>query len=180
MITIFEDPSALNFEPISLTRPVFDIRYGSFTLYERLKELCNNKITAFYVRDSLKELAKKKHSNSLLSYEEASNKVWLNGSAIWTKDLIDRVTSSKKSVFVTEGRIVGLNRKCIHILGCLLDSENNISTVYETVLGHIDMNLRKIIEMDDSFFNSITSLKHSHDNLGSIPFDLRLAVKESV
>ena len=61
-----------------------------------------------------------------------------------------------------------------------LDSENNISTVYETVLGHIDMNLRKIIEMDDSFFNSITSLKHSHDNFGSIPFDLRLEVKESV
>ena len=77
-------------------------------------------------------------------------------------------------------RIVGLNRKCIHILGCLLDSENNICTVYETVLGHIDMNLRKIIEMDDSFFQSISSLKHSHDNLGSIPFDLRLAVKESV
>jgi acyl-CoA thioester hydrolase len=77
-------------------------------------------------------------------------------------------------------RIVGLNRKCIHILGCLLDSDNNISTVYETVLGHIDMNLRKIIEMDDSFFNSITSLKHSHDNLGNIPFDLRLVVKESV
>ena len=77
-------------------------------------------------------------------------------------------------------RIVGLNRKCIHILGCLLDSENNICTVYETVLGHIDMNLRKIIEMDDSFFKSITSLKHTHDNLGSVPFDLRLAVKESV
>ena len=77
-------------------------------------------------------------------------------------------------------RIVGLNRKCIHILGCLLDSKNNISTVYETVLGHIDMNLRKISEMDDSFFKSITSLKHSHDNLGNIPFDLRLVVKESV
>ena len=77
-------------------------------------------------------------------------------------------------------RIVGLNRKCIHILGCLLDSENNISTIYETVLGHIDMNLRKIIEMDDLFFKSITSLKYSHDNLGKIPFDLRLAVKESV
>ena len=48
MITIFEDSNALNFEPISLTRPVFDIRYGSMTLYERLKELSNNKITAFY------------------------------------------------------------------------------------------------------------------------------------
>ena len=77
-------------------------------------------------------------------------------------------------------RIVGLNKKCIHILGCLLDSENNISTVYETVLGHIDMNLRKIIEMDNSFFNSITSLKNCHDNLGRIPFNLRLSVKESV
>ena len=91
MITIFEDSTALNFEPISLTRPVFDIRYGSFTLYERLRALCNNKITAFYVRDSLKELAKKKHLNSLLSYEETSNQVWLNGRVIWTKDLIDKL-----------------------------------------------------------------------------------------
>jgi len=109
MITIFEDSAALNFEPISLTRPVFDIRYGSFTLNERLKELCNNKVTAFYVRDSLKELVKKQHSNSLLSYEETSNQVWLNGKAIWTKDLIDRVISSKKSVFIAEGNLVALN-----------------------------------------------------------------------
>ena len=77
-------------------------------------------------------------------------------------------------------RVIGLNKKCIHILGCLLDSENNISTVYETVLGHVDMRLRKIVDMDDSFFDSITSLKHSHDNHGIIPFDLRLAVKESI
>jgi len=109
MITIFEDSAALNFEPISLTRPVFDIRYGSFTLNERLKELCNNKVTAFYVRDSLKELVKKQHSNSLLSYEETSNQVWLNGKAIWTKDLIDRVIGSKKSVFIAEGNLVALN-----------------------------------------------------------------------
>ena len=77
-------------------------------------------------------------------------------------------------------RIVGLNKKCIHILGCLLDLNNNISTVYETVLGHIDMNLRKMVEMDDPFFNSIKNLKHHHDNYGNLPFDLRLAVKESV
>ena len=77
-------------------------------------------------------------------------------------------------------RIVGLNKKCIHILGCLLDSNNNISTVYETVLGHIDMNLRKMVEMNDPFFNSIKNLKHHHDNYGNLPFDLRLAVKESV
>ena len=109
MITIFEDSTALNFEPISLTRPVFDIRYGSLTLYERLKELCNNKITAFYVRDSLKEFVQRKHLNSLLSYEETSNQVWLNGRVIWTKDLIDRITSSKKSVFVTEDNLVALN-----------------------------------------------------------------------
>jgi len=109
MITIFEDSTALNFEPISLTRPVFDIRYGSFTLYERLKGLCKNKITAFYVRDSLKELVKKQHSNSLLSYEETSNQVWLNGKAIWTKDLIDRVIGSKESVFTAEGNLVALN-----------------------------------------------------------------------
>ena len=77
-------------------------------------------------------------------------------------------------------RVVGLNKKCIHILGCLLDSENNISTAYETVLGHVDMRLRKIVDMDDSFFDSITFLKDSHDNHGIIPFDLRLAVKESI
>ena len=109
MITIFEDSAALNFEPISLTRPVFDIRYGSFTIYERLKKLCNNKVTAFYVRDSLKEFVKKQHSNSLLSYKETSNQVWLNGKAIWTKDLIDRVIGSKKSVFTAEGNLVALN-----------------------------------------------------------------------
>jgi len=156
MITIFEDSNALNFEPISLTRPVFDIRYGSLTLYERLKELSNNKITAFYVRDSLKELAKKKYLNSLSSYEEASNKVWLNGSAIWTKDLIDKVTSSKKSVFVTEGNLVGLN--LLNDDSAIIDliKDFSIEKIPEGVMVH-DLKVEKINYLWD-ILNNIKSI----------------------
>ena len=156
MITIFEDSNALNFEPISLTRPVFDIRYGSLTLYERLKELSNNKITAFYVRDSLKELAKKKHLNSLLSYEEASNKVWLNGSVVWTKDLIDKVISSKKSVFVTEGNLVGLNSLNDNSVIIDLIKDFSIEKIPEGVMVH-DLKVEKINYLWD-ILNNIKSI----------------------
>ena len=113
------------------------------TLYERLKELSKYKITAFYVRDSLKELAKKKHLNSLLSYEDASNKVWLNGSVVWTKDLIDKVISSKNSVFVTEGNLAGLNSLNDKSVIIDLIKDFSIEKIPEGVMVH-DLKVEKI------------------------------------
>ena len=41
---LFEDSHALNFEPISLTRPVFDIRYGEYNLLNRTEKFLPRKL----------------------------------------------------------------------------------------------------------------------------------------
>ena len=49
-IYVYEDQQALKFEPLSLTRPVFDIRIGSETFLDRIKYLFPKNIYLFYFK----------------------------------------------------------------------------------------------------------------------------------
>ena len=60
-IIIYEDYYAENFEPISLTRPIFDIRYGENTLLDRIKKICPNDNLGLWVRDDLCDLVQETH-----------------------------------------------------------------------------------------------------------------------
>ena len=60
-VYVYEDQLALNFEPLSLTRPVFDIRIGSETFLDRIKYLFPDSNIALIVRDKLADVAKQKH-----------------------------------------------------------------------------------------------------------------------
>jgi len=55
-INIFDDHSAMNFEPISLTRPVFGIRYGAGTLLDRIQRMCSEDSLTLWTRELIDEL----------------------------------------------------------------------------------------------------------------------------
>ena len=52
-VIVFEGHRALDLEPISLTRAVFDIRCGANTFIERIKKLNLIEVSALMVRDEL-------------------------------------------------------------------------------------------------------------------------------
>ena len=60
-IYVYEDQQALKFEPLSLTRPVFDIRIGSETFLDRIKYLFPKSKIALFVRDDLADITKQKY-----------------------------------------------------------------------------------------------------------------------
>ena len=76
MITVFEDNKALNLEPICLTRAVFDIRFGSETIFQRINRLSNNKVSSFYVRDSIRGITQNRYPIAEFDYNSSSNNVW--------------------------------------------------------------------------------------------------------
>ncbi len=60
-VCLFEDPQVDQFEPMTLTRPVFDLRCGVNTLGQRLVESFRAPLAALFVRDSIAEVSRELH-----------------------------------------------------------------------------------------------------------------------
>tara|TARA_Y100000590_G_C15666316_1_gene994571 strand:- start:838 stop:1344 length:507 start_codon:yes stop_codon:yes gene_type:complete len=75
-------------------------------------------------------------------------------------------------------RLFNVNEKLFHMIGALFDKEGNLSAMYETVEGHIDMSLRKITPMKKSFLTNLFDIKQTHDALGQIPYEIRLKIRD--
>ena len=62
-LIIFEDRNVLNLEPITLSRPVFDIRFGKETLLSRFKKINHQNHISLWVRSELKYLTRERFSS---------------------------------------------------------------------------------------------------------------------
>jgi hypothetical protein len=58
-VIIFEDAAVANLEPLSLTRPVFDLRCGAGTLLQRQLAYCGQQEVSVIVRPALAELCRR-------------------------------------------------------------------------------------------------------------------------
>ena len=52
-------------------------------------------------------------------------------------------------------RIHDFNEKVIHIVGVLLDSQDRLSAISETLVVHVDMHSRKASNMPDQLLESV-------------------------
>jgi hypothetical protein len=68
----------------------------------------------------------------------------------------------------------------MHILGGLFNKENELCAIFETILGHIDMNQRKTVNFSDTRLKSLLELKNNHAERLTVPFDIRLKIKDLV
>ena len=109
MITVFEDNKALNLEPICLTRAVFDIRFGSETIFQRINRLSNNKVSSFYVRDSIRGITQDRYPIAEFDYNSSSNNIWLNASVVWNSNDIEKIMYSEESIFISDNELIGFN-----------------------------------------------------------------------
>ena len=64
------------------------------------------------------------------------------------------------------------------MIGALFDKDDVICATYETVEGHIDMSERRMAPMDPKKLEKVFTIKKSHDAKGSIPYDVRLKIKD--
>ena len=80
-----------------------------------------------------------------------------------------------ESVFIRY-RLHKVNKKLIHLVAVMVNEQDQLCAIYETVLGHIDMKLRKTSEMKESFFDNLSVRVKQHTRF-DIDISLRLNIK---
>ena len=99
-INIFDDHSAMNFEPISLTRPVFGIRYGAGTLLDRIQRMCSEDSLTLWTRQELRDLTNELYPPFNVNQKPTKDSIWLNGRVIWTRELIEELKNTPSTLFI--------------------------------------------------------------------------------
>jgi len=71
-----------------------------------------------------------------------------------------------------------VNKKLMHFVGILQNKDSEIAAIFETVLGHIDLNKRKIVDFPDDKFQHILNVCSEQNRITEIPFEIKLNIKD--
>ncbi|MFH1852634.1 MAG: putative sugar nucleotidyl transferase [Candidatus Neomarinimicrobiota bacterium] len=83
IIYIFEDRFAVDFEPLTQTRPAFDLRCGAFTFLERLRKMVPDGEIRLVVRLLLVDTVAETHPDFSVNPAVAEDGLWLLGNVYW-------------------------------------------------------------------------------------------------
>ena len=70
------------------------------------------------------------------------------------------------------------NEKMLHFLGILLNENNELAAIFETVLGHINLNKRKMVAFSDDRLKNILEYKERTKLDQDLPFELKLKIRD--
>ena len=70
------------------------------------------------------------------------------------------------------------NEKMLHFVGILLNENNELAAIFETVLGHINLNERKMVPFSDDRLKNILEYKERTKLDQDLPFELKLKIRE--
>ena len=70
------------------------------------------------------------------------------------------------------------NKKLLHFVGILQNKDSELAAIFETVLGHIDLNKRKVVNFPDEKFEHIQRIYKEQEEKREISFDLKLKIKD--
>ena len=71
-----------------------------------------------------------------------------------------------------------INNKLLHFVGILLNEDGELAAIFETVLGHIDLNARKVTDFSEQRLQDLLSYRTSNKIDEDFPFDLKLKIKD--
>ncbi len=74
--------------------------------------------------------------------------------------------------------LTNVNKKLLHFVGVLQNEKNELAAIFETVLGHMDLTARKVTEFKPERLKNLLDYKKTHALHESLPFDLRLKIKD--
>jgi UDP-N-acetylglucosamine diphosphorylase/glucosamine-1-phosphate N-acetyltransferase len=107
---IYENKCAEDFEPLSLTRPVFDLRCGPFTFLERLFKLIPDSAeVSLIVRENLVNLAREMYPTLEVNPGDIEQGIWLLGNVFWMEDDLKQITKTSSEIFQSEDMQIGAN-----------------------------------------------------------------------
>lgn len=71
-----------------------------------------------------------------------------------------------------------VNKKLMHFVGVLQNKDLEIAAIFETVLGHIDLEKRKIVDFPNEKFQYILNVCTQQNRNADIPFKVKLHIKD--
>ena len=71
-----------------------------------------------------------------------------------------------------------VNKKLMHFVGVLQNENSEIAAIFETILGHIDLNKRKIVNFPDDKLDHILNVCNEQNDSVNIPFEVKLQIKD--
>ena len=93
-LIIFEDKNVLDLEPITISRPMFDIRFGRETLLSLFEKINYQNRISLWVRSELKHLTRERFPDYQVNQLSNEDVLWLNSRVLWEKNQIEKVFSS--------------------------------------------------------------------------------------
>ncbi|MEM4610873.1 MAG: putative sugar nucleotidyl transferase [Thermoproteota archaeon] len=107
-IIVFEDHAAHSFEPLTLTRGVFDLRLGLFSLADRVKHYMQVEQVDFLARNHIAEHIRARRKAKANEPEAIDDEtVFINGLLVFNSELRSIVQKLRLETLVTkQGRIV--------------------------------------------------------------------------
>ena len=70
------------------------------------------------------------------------------------------------------------NKKLLHFIGILQNKDNEVAAIFETVLGHIDLNKRKIVNFSDEMIERLLKVSNEQREISELPFEVKLHIKD--
>ncbi len=92
-LIIFEDKNVFDLEPITLSRPVFDIRLGKETLLSRFEKINHQNHISLWVRSELENLTRERFPDYQVNQLANEDTLWLNARVLWKKNQIEQIIS---------------------------------------------------------------------------------------
>ena len=71
-----------------------------------------------------------------------------------------------------------VNKKLMHFVGILKNKDDQIAAIFETILGHIDLKKRKIVDFPDDRLQHILNVCDKQNKNIELPFNVKLYIKD--
>lgn len=104
-LCIYEDDKAINFNPLTLTRPIFELRCGMFNLHQKLVHHFPGHRVRYFVRHELVDLMREKRGKELINTRPEQDSFFINGRFVLHEDLPDSLPAS--TALVAGDQVVG-------------------------------------------------------------------------
>ena len=70
------------------------------------------------------------------------------------------------------------NKKLLHFLGILENEKNETAAIFETILGHIDLSKRKIVNFPKDKLMNLINISESQRKESNLSFEVKLFIKD--
>ncbi len=105
-LIIFEDKNVLYLEPITLSRPMFDIRFGKETLLSRFEKINHQNRISLWVRSELKSLTRERFPDYKVNQLLNEDALWLNSRVLWKKNQIEQIISKPSKRYTKQNTLL--------------------------------------------------------------------------